>query len=125
MRKQYHFKKSENGYFAWDVAKLVEQSKEFPVVEVALSKIRELDEPYWYAEASDVPSCRSIADHVKLISECDLDYPIILAADGSVMDGMHRVCKAYISNAKHIKAVKFGVTPTPDFEDILPHELSY
>jgi hypothetical protein len=32
--------------------------------------------------------------HLQLIDEADLAFPIILSADGSVMDGMHRVAKS-------------------------------
>ena len=51
MRKQYHFRPSKNGYYAWDVDKLVERSKDFPVISVKLSEIKELDENFWYGGA--------------------------------------------------------------------------
>ena len=37
-----------------------------------------------------------IGTEKRKIEETDLEYPIILAADGRVMDGMHRVCKALL-----------------------------
>ena len=33
-------------------------------------------------------------EHIRLMEEADLSFPIILSATGAVMDGMHRVAKA-------------------------------
>src|SRR3974377_2206823 len=97
MRKQYHFRNGPDGLRAWDVDRLVEAAERLPVVHIPLSSIKELDEPYWY-DHGYVPTCRSIAEHAKLINETDLRYPIILSSDGRVMDGMHRVAKAAMQN---------------------------
>ena len=43
----------------------------------------------------------------------------------SVMDGMHRVAKACISNQSHILAVQFEQTPKPDFINIDADLLNY
>jgi len=59
-----------------------------------------------------------VAAHAKLIAETDLKYPIILSADGRVMDGMHRVCKAFINNSDTLSAVQFEVNPAPDYIDV-------
>lgn len=48
LHQQYHFRKPENGLLAWDVLKLIDLSKEFQVVQVPLSEIRELKETYWF-----------------------------------------------------------------------------
>jgi len=125
MRKQYYFKKSKKGFFAWDVDRLLVLSKDFEVFQIDISAIKEFDEPYWYQEASDVPTCKSVTEHMKLVLECDLQYPIILASNGSVMDGMHRVCKAYLNGQTALKAVRFENTPAPDFEDVHPKDLYY
>ena len=78
---------------------------------VPLSAIRELDEPFWYAEQGDEATCRSVALHAKLIDNTDLSFPIILSQDGGVMDGMHRVCKALNAGLKTILAVQFEDDP--------------
>jgi hypothetical protein len=44
----------------------------------------------------------------------DLDYPIIFAAEGRLMDGTHRIAKAYALGLSHLEAVRFTVTPEPD-----------
>jgi hypothetical protein len=55
----------------------------------------------------------------------DLRFPIILSADGRVMDGMHRVAKAVLLRQATIEAVQFDVDPEPDYVDVRPDELPY
>ena len=64
-------------------------------------------------------------EHIRLIHEADLSCPIILSAEGYVMDGMHRVSKALFLGKEAIIAVQFDETPKPDYEDVYPDELSY
>ena len=125
MRKQYHFRPSENGYYAWDVDRLAELTKNFDTVEVRIDSIRELDEAFWFGDPGNPPTCRTIAEHADLILEADLSFPIILSTDGSVMDGMHRVCRALIEGLATVSAVKFDVDPKPDYVDIYPDDLPY
>lgn len=126
MRKQYHLQLLKNGkYNAWDIDKLIECSKDLPVLEIEISQIKELDEPFWYQDDNAIPTCRSISDHIKLVQKADLRFPIIISAEGTVMDGMHRVVKAYNSDFKTIQAVKFQKTPEPDFVEIIPENLPY
>ena len=47
----------------------------------------------------------------------DLVYPIILSADGHVMDGMHRIAKAWMLGQRTITAVQFERDPPPDTAD--------
>jgi|SRR5271154_4973199 hypothetical protein len=124
MRKQYHFRPSKNGFIAWDIDRLVALTRDFPWVQMSLSLVGELDEPFWFG-GDDVPTCRSIVEHARLIEASDLSYPIILSSDGRVMDGMHRVCKAVLLGHSTITAVQFTVDPAPDYTDVHPDELPY
>jgi len=125
MRKQYHLRPSANGLLAWDVDRLIALTADLPAQEIPLSVINELDQPFWFGGENQVATCRMVADHAKLIAEADLRYPIILGADGRVMDGMHRVAKAYIDGRDTILAVQVKIDPEPDFvgvdEDSLPY----
>jgi len=125
MRKQYHFQPSKKGYYAWDVDRLVQLSKNLPVKEIPLAQIKELDELFWYQNESTKPTCRSLSEHVKLVNAAELQYPIILSSKGRVMDGMHRVVKALALGNKTIKAVQFAIDPKPDYEDVQEEELPY
>jgi hypothetical protein len=116
---------SPRGLCAWDVGTLVELSRPLPVERVLLSDIRELDEPYWSGNGDRRLTCRDIVDHARLISDCDLAYPVILSADGRVMDGMHRICKALLLGHDSIAAVRFLDDPDPDHIGIQPEDLPY
>ena len=125
MRKQYHLRPSDAGLRAWDVDRLICLSKGFIVREVALSEIREIDEPFWVLSGGPPPACREIVEHTKLIEEAALQFPIILSADGRLMDGMHRVAKALPKMQSHIKAVQFRTDPEPDYVGVDPDDLPY
>ncbi|MEM7661911.1 MAG: hypothetical protein AAF292_06655 [Pseudomonadota bacterium] len=122
MRKQYHFRPSQNGFFAWDVDRLVKLAAALPVETVPLSQIAEIDEPYWFY-TGDEPTCRVLSEHFQLMTEADLSYPIILCAEGRVMDGMHRVTKALAAGQADIQCVRFRETPGADFTDVQPKDV--
>ena len=125
MRQQYHFRESPDGLMAWDVFRLIALSKEFEIVEILLSDIRELDEEFWYIFGEGKPTCRNIIDHANLINNADLSYPIILCSEGGVMDGMHRVCRAVLNGKQTINAVVFSEFIKPDFIGVAPSDLPY
>ena len=125
MRVQYHFRPSKDGVYIWDVHRLIRLTGDFPVHAVKLADIRELDESYWFSGPDSAPTCRRIAEHMQLVNAADLSYPIILSSDGRVMDGMHRVVKAFISGMEEVSAVKFKTDPEPDYIDVHPDDLLY
>jgi hypothetical protein len=125
MRAQYHFRQSPQGLRAWNIHRLVELSSTLPRQRIPLSAIRELDEPYWNGDPAKSITCRQIAEHARLIRDCDLAFPVILSSDGRVMDGMHRICKALLTGRDHIEAVRFLIDPDPDYIGIHPDNLPY
>ena len=92
---------------------------------VPLTSIRELDEAYWSNEGTAQLTCRDVVEHARLIQECDLRHPVILASDGRVMDGMHRICRALLLGHDDIEAVRFAEDPEPDFVGVHPEDLPY
>ena len=96
----------------WYTEKLWRQSRDLPPFEIEISSIKELDEDCWFGQKK--PTLREIAQHCKKINNASLKYPIILNADGSLMDGGHRLCKAILEGHKTIKAVQFTSMPEPD-----------
>jgi hypothetical protein len=123
MRKQYFFRPTLGAFSAWDVDRLVALTRALPRRRVALSDIRELNEP-WFG-SGESPTWRALVEHVKLMDAADLSFPIILSADGTVMDGMHRVAKACRTGLADIEAVQFVVDPPPDYENVQPADLPY
>lgn len=125
MRRQYHFRQSSAGLLAWDVHRLIAQSRDLPVSHVALSTIAELDEAYWWDTDSPPPTCRQVIEHMQLVEAADLQYPIILCPRGRVMDGMHRVAKALLLGKSEIAAVRLLELPSPDHVGVDPDDLCY
>ena len=125
LRKQYHFRPSPNGYYAWDVDRLVTLTADIKSERLLLSTIAEIDEDYWFEGKRSKPTCRIIAEHARLIENADLSYPIILCSNRRVMDGLHRVLKALNAGLTTIDAVVFNVDPEPDYVDVFPDEVPY
>ncbi len=125
MRKQYHFWRTERGLAAWDVERLIRLSRGLPRCRVRIDAIRELDEVYWFDDDEERPTCRRVLDHLRLIEATDLAHPILLGADGRVMDGMHRVAKALLEGRQEIEAIRFERDPEPDYVGRRPRDLPY
>jgi hypothetical protein len=125
VRKQYYFRPSARGYYAWDVDRLVKLTSGFNRQKVPLSEITELDEALCLEGSDEVPTYRQIAEDVRLIEEADLRFPIIMSSDRRVMDGMHRVLKALNAGMETIDAVIFEDDPEPDYIDVYPSQLPY
>jgi len=123
VRKQYYFRQSRQGLLAWDVDRLVRLASDLPRKVIPLSAIRELD-AVWFGD-DESPTWRALIDHLRLIDEADLSYPIILSASGAVMDGMHRVAKAVRQGRSDITAVQFDEDPEPDHVGLGPKDLPY
>ena len=125
MRKQYSFWPSDAGFDAWDVDRLIELTRELPVHTIAVESITELDTEYWFKGSNAAPTVRNVVEHARLMLEADLSYPIILAHDGRVMDGMHRIARVLLESVMEIRAVRFPSPVEPDYRNVHPDELPY
>jgi len=124
MRPQYHFRPGPDGLQAWDMRKIVAQTSDLTPYDVALADIAEIDQDWWFANGP-TPTPRAIADHMALVQQVDRAYPIILDAEGRLMDGMHRIVQALVAGDTTICAVRLPVTPPPDFVGRAPEDLPY
>lgn len=97
----------------WRVERLWALATALPVEEVPLASLAHyLDRDCWFGGRS--VTTRSVAEHARKIYTCDLSYPIILNAQGGLMDGTHRLARAWIEGRPTIRAVRFPATPEPD-----------
>ena len=96
----------------WYTERLWRLAESLPSFEIGVNEISELDRDCWFVGRE--PTLRRVAEHAGRIRDADLSRPIILNADGSLMDGGHRLCKALLLGMKTIKAVRFAVMPEPD-----------
>lgn len=126
IRRQYHFRPSPGGGFhAWDVRRLIDMAADLPVRETPLSDIAELDQNWWFQTDDAIPSPAEMLKHFRLMQETDLRFPVLLCAEGRLMDGMHRVMKAAWQGEERIATRRFETTPEPDHSNVTPGELAY
>jgi hypothetical protein len=100
----------------WDVKRLWELARGLPVRQVSLSSLDDLDRVGWHGQSRNYGrlTCREVADHARLIQDADLSHPILLSAEGHLLDGFHRLAKAYLLGQTSISAVQFTQNPEPD-----------
>jgi hypothetical protein len=101
----------------WDVHRLWRLAEELPVERVSLEVFQSVLENRRYrfwAQEEQVPPHLEIASYARRISDVDLAYPIILSAEGELMDGLHRLTKAWMLGVEMIRVGRFPVTPEPD-----------
>jgi len=88
-------------------------AEDLPVEGVPIDTIREFDEDCWFGGTP--VTCRMVARHADRIQRADLRYPVILSADGRLMDGGQRIAKAWLSGTSTVDAVRFSIDPEPDY----------
>lgn len=125
LRKQYHFRKIGDDLHAWDVHRLIRLSRAHPVEDRPLEAFAELDQNWWFDQPGQLPSPRALAGHMALVAQADPGFPVLLCAEGRLMDGMHRLVKALLEGRKSVPAIRFAVTPPPDFLNPDPEALPY
>ena len=109
----------------WEVERLWQLAKELPIKQVPLASLSDLDRVGWYGQPGNAGylTLRDVADHSRRIQAANLDYPIILSAEGHLLDGFHRVAKAYLLGLSELAAVQFQENPEPDRIRALPEWL--
>ncbi len=97
----------------WDIVRLWEDSdSEASWTSLRVSDVDLDDAGAWFFD-SERPSPKELVAHMRRIVNADLDSPILLHSDGSILDGLHRVAKASLHNVKSLGAKQFLVGPRP------------
>ena len=106
------FKLSDNYYtndeYTWDVATLILYCKEknYPVFDLPLVAVPIGEMPL------TIDNFKEFVTHCKRVQDADLQYPIILGDDGSIIDGYHRIAKAILNGDSTIKALRIQEMPS-------------
>jgi len=96
----------------WMVATLHELARDLEAHRVPLETLVDKDfKESWSWE--DQMDLEGFMAHTKRVLDAELSYPVLLSADGSIMDGMHRLCKAVILGLDTILVVQFKEDPPP------------
>jgi hypothetical protein len=109
-----HSRMTSQGRFYWWTHRLWELSQDLPIITVDIGSIKEFEQNCWFFMLEDA-TCKAVARHAQRIFQADLSYPIILSAEGFLMDGGHHVSKAWLNGMTEINAVRFEVDPEPDW----------
>ena len=109
-----HSRPVTGGRGVWYTERLWDLARDLPVRMVAIADIPEFEQNCWFRESTP-PTCRAVAEHARRIWDADLAYPVILSADGGLMDGGHRLGKAWLQGLTEVQAVQFVVDPEPDY----------
>ena len=100
--------KYEDGTGAyWGIARLIDDTKDLEPFDCPLAA---LDLSYQIWQDNDMVG---LAFHCKKVRDADLSKPIIIAWDGCIADGRHRIIKAIIQGKRTIKAVRMTWKPLP------------
>jgi hypothetical protein len=98
----------------WTPQDLWQAAEGLPVDSVDIERLSILDDVVWFDGPRNVhPTIRRIAEHARAIMEADLAFPIIMTRSGHVVDGAHRIAKAYLQGQKEIDAVVLEKWPPP------------
>lgn len=111
----------------WEVERLWEEAQSLPVKRVPLTRLDDLDRVGWHGQAQHGGrlTIREVAEHARRIEAATFDYPILLSAEGHLLDGFHRLAKAYLLGTQEISAVQFEINPEPDRLRPLPDWLKH
>lgn len=91
---------------------LWEMAEGLPSKKVRVADLNAIDEVRWFSDRMNrLPTCRAVAEHARDIYEVDFRFPIILSPSGVVLDGMHRLCKAFLQGMEEIDAVQLLAMP--------------
>ncbi len=99
--------------YVWRVSSLWNLTRDAELVDIDVDEF-DLNKDFWFQDQVK-PTVRRIAAHCKRIIDADLNYPIILAPDSTILDGAHRLAKAKLSNLTTLKAVRLSYLPPPDY----------
>ena len=108
---QYHVRKVGEDTHIWRIEPLLKQR--FSPLDLMLSRISEIHEPYWY-DTGKLPTCISVMRHAAQAMNSVLSHPILICENHKIIDGMHRVMKAFTEGKATIRAHQINL-PAPDF----------
>jgi hypothetical protein len=86
-----------------------------PKISVSIDELSLLDAVVWFGGPNKVePTVRRVAERARDIFNADLEFPIIMTKSGDVLDGAHRIAKAYLQGIPIVTAVVLDEYPPPD-----------
>ena len=97
----------------WLTKRLWALAADLPVFEYKVSSFESFDNDMWFNDQHK-PTVNKVLEHYKRIETANFEHPIILSHDGSIFDGVHRICRAHLDGRATVPAVQFKTDPEPD-----------
>jgi hypothetical protein len=118
LRRQHIYTRLEHGRrFTWRISRLWREAEGLPVLDLALDAF-DFDQTVWF-EPGESPTVRKVAHHLQRVLETNAEYPVILSPNGEVMDGWHRLAKAWMEGRETVPGVRLLRDPVPDLVEDL------
>lgn len=103
----------------WRVEHLIAASKELPVIEQEIEPLlSQIGNSTWFG-GDKKPTISEILIHIERAFAANLDCPLILSAEGKIMDGSHRLIAAKMKGRKTLPCVRFLCNPPPEHEETI------
>lgn len=94
---------------------ILKHAEDFPVLDLNIEEIIRKNSPLETKEGNFVKQINNPSKQFKERSEqADLKFPILVSSDGWIIDGSHRVAKAYWLGNKTIKGRIIDISALPD-----------
>jgi len=102
--------------WCWDIDRLREAAQDLAARPIPLAQFdRLLDSDPWFD--GEGATIRQVAEHARRIAAADPAKPVLLAADGQLIDGLYQIARAYLDGRTTIDAIRFDNDPAPDFRE--------
>ena len=106
-----------DGYiFVYDCTEIYRLARNSPIESVRLADF-DLSKMFWFTSLEQA-SVSAVLEHINRINAACAEDPIVLAPDGALLDGLHRLAKAVFEKRYVIPARRLAIEPTPIF--VLP-----
>jgi hypothetical protein len=111
----YGSERPDGGTPYWTMHTIWAAAKGKPELSVAIAELNLLDAVVWFGGPKNIePTIRRVAERARDIFNADFNCPIIMTRSGEVLDGAHRIAKAYLQGLQTITAVVLDDYPPPD-----------
>ena len=99
----------------WHTATIWRAAENGRVSRLELSSLDILDEVVWFGGPKNRrPTVRNVAEHARDIFNADMSHPVVLTRSGDILDGAHRIARAYLDGQETIEAIILESHPEPD-----------
>ena len=122
----FEYEDSTGAVRTWDVHRLWKLAALIQPQQVPISRFKDKIDMWLRRDTRNFSSAKGIVslylDDFDRIRNADMKYPIILMSNGVfIMDGMHRLMKAWLSGASTVTVAQFKTDPEPDKVTGLPN----